>query len=244
MTAGRPGDGAGPLFDRPARRPAWRGGESMAMMNDVTSVALAAVLAAGIGAVGYAGMAGSGAAWRDGLAARQTAFREAEAQRIAEAEAAAAEQARLEAEAAAEAASPPPAIEVSAAQGASGGGYDPLAPRGSAGGGYDPLAPSGRAGGGGYDPTAPRRSEPSGPAPDGVALHPEFDLPDTEGVDIVYYSCTACHSASLFSAQRLTPQRWDEVLTWMVETQNMAEPYPEDREIILDYLVRHFSTES
>lgn len=223
-------------------------------MNEGTSFLLAAVLAAGIGAIGYAGVGGSGAAWQRDLAERQAAFRAAEADRIAEAQAA--EQARLQAEVEAEAEArtaaqaPPatdaaaPAIAVTPSQ-AAGGGYDPLAPSGRSGG-YDPLAPSGGGAGGtaGYDPTAPRRAAPAAPGGNAAATHPEFGLPDTEGVDIVYYTCTACHSAALFSAQRLTPQRWDEVLTWMVETQNMAEPPAEDREIILDYLVRHFSTQS
>lgn len=222
-------------------------------MKELTSIGLAVALAVVIGVIGYAAVAPSGEAWSEDLAARQAAFREAEAQRRAEAEAEARRQAEAQAEAQRQAeAERQAAADTAATVGtapAAGGGYNPLAPQGgSAPAAYDPLA--GASGGGGapstagYDPLAARPAAPSaGPATD-VAMHPEFGMPDTEGVDTVYYSCTACHSAAVFTAQQLTPTRWDEVLTWMVETQNMAEPHPDDRAAILDYLVRHYSTES
>ena len=72
-------------------------------------------------------------------------------------------------------------------------------------------------------------------------LNPDFgNLPDTEGVDVVYYACTACHSTALMTQQRLSRERWDYVLTWMVDSQNMNEPSPEDRETMLTYLTRHY----
>jgi hypothetical protein len=67
-------------------------------------------------------------------------------------------------------------------------------------------------------------------------------LPPGPGQEVVYYTCNACHSIRLVTQQRLSRERWDGLLDWMVEEQGMAEPAPEDRELILDYLGTHYST--
>jgi cytochrome c len=65
-------------------------------------------------------------------------------------------------------------------------------------------------------------------------------LPAAPGQEETYYSCNACHSIRLVTQQRLSRERWDELLDWMVEKQGMAELDPEDRGIILDYLATYY----
>jgi hypothetical protein len=60
------------------------------------------------------------------------------------------------------------------------------------------------------------------------------------GQEVVYNTCNVCHSIQLVTQQRLSRERWDELLEGMVEEQGMAEPAPEDRELILDYLGAHY----
>jgi len=94
--------------------------------------------------------------------------------------------------------------------------------------------------GDGFNPLVPSASLVATSADTGP-LNPEFgNLPDTEGVEIVYYACTACHSTALTTQQRLPRERWDYLLTWMVEAQSMNQPTPEDRETMLTYLTLHF----
>ena len=69
------------------------------------------------------------------------------------------------------------------------------------------------------------------------------DWPRTEGWEETGYLCSACHSLALVKQQGLPRFRWDQLLDWMVEEQGMAEPDAEERELILDYLTRHFNPE-
>ena len=99
--------------------------------------------------------------------------------------------------------------------------------------------------GGGYDPLAPLRSPAPAPAMPEVETSDEFGgLPVSEGVDLTYYMCSACHSIRLVTQQRVTPERWDYLLDWMVEKQGMAPLPPDARTVVLDYLTRHFSAQS
>lgn len=52
--------------------------------------------------------------------------------------------------------------------------------------------------------------------------------------------CGACHSLAIVKQQRLSRAAWDRLLTWMVQEQGMAEPEPERRALMLEYLVTHF----
>ncbi len=64
-----------------------------------------------------------------------------------------------------------------------------------------------------------------------------------EGVEHTYYACTACHSEMIVAQQGKTREDWDEMLVWMVEEQGMPELPDKDREIILDYLAKHYNTD-
>lgn len=53
--------------------------------------------------------------------------------------------------------------------------------------------------------------------------------------------CNACHSLAIVKQQKLTRERWDQLLSWMVSEQGMPQPAPELRALILDYLATHFA---
>ena len=65
-------------------------------------------------------------------------------------------------------------------------------------------------------------------------------LPEGPGQEEVFYTCSYCHSLRTVTNQRLQRWRWDQLLTWMVEEQGMAELDAETRAIVLDYLVAHY----
>lgn len=68
-------------------------------------------------------------------------------------------------------------------------------------------------------------------------------LPRSEGVETVAAYCSGCHSLSLVMQQRQSREGWDHLLDWMAAEQGMAEPPPEMRAEILDYLSREFGVE-
>ena len=221
-------------------------------MKSLMPLMLAAVLAVGVGAGGYAVMDSHKRAYDRDVAQRQAeAAAERERQRLLDERRAAEEAARLAEEARrraeAEAAARTERIRQQAARfgastGPGGGGFNPLAP---AGGGYNPLAAAqpGLPGMPGPSPVALQQGAATA-LPDGTPLNPDFgNLPDTEGVQIVYQQCTWCHSATVFRSQHVTRERWDYLLSWMVTDQGMPEPTPEDRMVMLEYLVRHFGAD-
>lgn len=76
---------------------------------------------------------------------------------------------------------------------------------------------------------------------------PEDDywgLPRTPGYEAVDLNCTACHSLRIVMQQHATRERWDHLLTWMVEEQGMYPMPDEERALVLAYLVEHFGAES
>jgi hypothetical protein len=83
---------------------------------------------------------------------------------------------------------------------------------------------------------APERITRQSDVPPDYEFHP---LPPGEGVDVVYYSCNACHSLKTVTNGGYSRQVWDELLDWMVEEQGMAEPAPDDRKKMLEYLATH-----
>jgi hypothetical protein len=100
-----------------------------------------------------------------------------------------------------------------------------------------------------YDPMRPPHNETVDPplegAEDGTpALNPDFDnLPDTDGVEETYYTCSVCHSLAIIKQQRITDARWHHLWDWMIAEQGMPEPDSETKEIVLNYLTTHFSSE-
>jgi hypothetical protein len=66
------------------------------------------------------------------------------------------------------------------------------------------------------------------------------DLPDGPGREEAFYACTACHNFKLVAAQGMTRAQWDDSLTWMTKRHNMADIQGAERELILDYLEKHY----
>jgi hypothetical protein len=82
----------------------------------------------------------------------------------------------------------------------------------------------------------------AGLAPASSAQDDEFDgLPPGLGQEDTYYACNVCHSIRLVTQQRLSRERWDELLDWMVEKQGMPPLPEEDRALVLGYLAEHFN---
>jgi hypothetical protein len=66
------------------------------------------------------------------------------------------------------------------------------------------------------------------------------DLPDGNGREVTFYTCTACHGVALIKAQGLTRDLWDSTFDLMLERHKMAPVKPEERAEILDYLTEQF----
>lgn len=89
------------------------------------------------------------------------------------------------------------------------------------------------------DPNLSGRSVEAGPS----LFDPADDhwgLPSGEGQELVEYSCAACHSLQIVMQQHATEERWDTLLTWMVEEQGMPPLAEDERARVLAYLVEHF----
>jgi cytochrome c len=65
-------------------------------------------------------------------------------------------------------------------------------------------------------------------------------LPPGEGRELVFYNCQACHSLAIVKQQGLDRVWWSDTLTWMVEEQAMPPLPPDQRDVVLDYLARHY----
>lgn len=66
------------------------------------------------------------------------------------------------------------------------------------------------------------------------------ELPAGAGREETFYACTACHNFKLVAAQGLTRAQWDESLDWMTERHKMADIRGPERDLILDYLAKHY----
>src|SRR5687768_13249324 len=88
---------------------------------------------------------------------------------------------------------------------------------------------------------APARAQAPG-APPAFAPSAERleDLPEAPGREETFYACTACHNFKLVAAQGLTRAQWGDSLTWMTTRHNMADIQGADRDLILDYLEKHY----
>ncbi|MBE1301066.1 MAG: hypothetical protein GJ680_14290 [Alteromonadaceae bacterium] len=65
-------------------------------------------------------------------------------------------------------------------------------------------------------------------------------LPQDQNVNLVRAHCTACHSESLITQNRLSREAWLETIRWMQKSQGLW-PLGAHEEPILDYLETHFS---
>lgn len=81
-----------------------------------------------------------------------------------------------------------------------------------------------------------------------VALVSGFDpaddywgLPRTPGYEEVDAYCSGCHSLSIVMQQRVTGERWESLIKWMVDKQGMPPLSEEEDELVKAYLARHFS---
>jgi len=68
------------------------------------------------------------------------------------------------------------------------------------------------------------------------------DLPPGEGREVTFALCGACHSMKLVVQQRLPEHRWDELWTWMIQTQGMPDPGPDLKKQIVTYLKQNFAS--
>jgi len=72
-------------------------------------------------------------------------------------------------------------------------------------------------------------------------LDPTTGLVKAENWELVLGHCSACHSLRLVSEQRLSRERWLEMIRWMQATQNLWQFEPETEERILDYLALNYA---
>ena len=70
--------------------------------------------------------------------------------------------------------------------------------------------------------------------------HDTFGMPDGDGVDLVCGYCSSCHTVEIVMQQRASPERWSELLRWMVDKQGMAPMHPEDATLVHAYLSETF----
>ncbi|PCI59799.1 MAG: hypothetical protein COB37_10920 [Kordiimonadales bacterium] len=71
-----------------------------------------------------------------------------------------------------------------------------------------------------------------------------WGLPRTPGYEEVATYCASCHSLAIVMQQHVTPERWQYLLTWMLEKQNMPPLDPEEHALVLKYLTTNFSSGS
>ncbi|MDT1064538.1 cytochrome C-552 [Paracoccus sp. CPCC 101403] len=129
------------------------------------------------------------------------------------------------------AALPLAALVLGAGLAAAGTQLDPMGALAGRPAGSDPL-----------DPMTAMRAKAE--ASDASAGNDEFGgLPDGAGAEETYYQCVACHSTEIIKQQRVSDHRWDELWTWMVEAQGMAEPDAGTKQTILTYLKQNFSSQ-
>ena len=56
----------------------------------------------------------------------------------------------------------------------------------------------------------------------------------------MFSRCAQCHSMDIVFQQRLSRARWDELMDWMTEEMGMVRLLPDELNLIVDYLTRHY----
>ncbi len=75
-------------------------------------------------------------------------------------------------------------------------------------------------------------------------IDPETKMVIDDNWELVKGYCTGCHSAMKFIQQKLTRDRWQELLVWMQTEQGLKGLSAEDEVKVLDYLSSHYTTEA
>ncbi|MFM9941192.1 MAG: hypothetical protein ACKVP7_17050 [Hyphomicrobiaceae bacterium] len=83
-------------------------------------------------------------------------------------------------------------------------------------------------------PAEAQRAKPKDPQ-DAPELYPPGPHRDD-----AFYACVACHSFKIVAQQRMSRDRWDESLDWMVKRHGMPKLDDSDRRKVLDYLATVF----
>lgn len=73
-------------------------------------------------------------------------------------------------------------------------------------------------------------------------IHQPTGLIAAEGYREVIAHCTACHSASLVTQNRMDAAGWKATIRWMQQTQNLWE-LGDKEAVIIDYLVTNYPVE-
>ena len=76
----------------------------------------------------------------------------------------------------------------------------------------------------------------------GNDLDTQTGLIKAEGWEAVRNNCIACHNAKLIIQNRGTRSSWDNLITWMQQTQNLWPLDADTRETIVGYLATHYAT--
>lgn len=71
-------------------------------------------------------------------------------------------------------------------------------------------------------------------------IHVRTGFVDGEGLMTVVANCTACHSASLVTQNRMSREGWESLIRWMQETQNLWD-LGANETVILDYLAANYA---
>jgi len=87
----------------------------------------------------------------------------------------------------------------------------------------------------------PAMGQPAGSAQDiERTAEEETVLPDGDGRSETFAYCTVCHNSALIRRSRFTRTQWDGLMDWMTERHGMNPLEGEFRDLIVDYLARHF----
>jgi cytochrome c553 len=68
----------------------------------------------------------------------------------------------------------------------------------------------------------------------------EAVLAEGEGRSETFGYCTACHNTALIRRSGFSRPQWDGLMDWMAERHGMNPLEGEFRQIIVDYLARHY----
>jgi len=71
-------------------------------------------------------------------------------------------------------------------------------------------------------------------------IHLRTGMAWDENLKYIEKNCLACHSSKLITQNRATRTGWDQMISWMQETQGLHD-LGTDRPYVLDYLSKHYA---